>query len=204
MSTTNRTHHSFHGQTRSDAEDKADTRGLRHTVGTDTRRRGGAKVAVALLALMTFQATAAFAEPARKVRAEKRVERAVDHRGERRDDRQDFRGERRDDRQDFREDRREDRQDFREDRRDDRHRHVHSWRHHRWDRWDDWLDYRRTVATARLVAGMIFATLPPEHTVIIIGGSTYYVHDDVYFVKVHRNGLTSYEVVDEPTVVIID
>ncbi|MEO1086970.1 MAG: hypothetical protein AAFY88_22270 [Acidobacteriota bacterium] len=162
------------------------------------RRRSTVRpIVVALLSLMTIQAGAAFAAPGGKARGEKRVERRIDHR-------QDFREDRRDDRQDFREDRRDDRQDFREDRRDDRHRHIHDLRHHRWDRWDDWLDYRRTVATARLVAGMIFATLPPEHTVVVIDSSTYYLHDDVYFVKVHRGGVVSYEVVDDPTIIVID
>ncbi|MEM8933742.1 MAG: hypothetical protein AAGE94_21305 [Acidobacteriota bacterium] len=179
------------------------------TPTTRPRRRNARPIAIALLSLITIQTTAAFAGPARKARTDNRIERRADHRQDhredRREDRQDFREDAREDRQDHRDDRREDRQDFREDRRDDRHDHRHPhWRHHRWDRWDDWVDYRRTVATARLVAGMLFATLPPEHTVVVISGTTYYVHDDVYFVKVIDSGITSYEVVDDPTVVIID
>ena len=119
-----------------------------------------------------------------------------DDRYDRRDDRRDDREDRKDDRQDRREDRRDDRYDRRDDRWDHRHR-----RHHR--DWDDWIDYRRRVAGARLIAGMIFSTLPRNHTVIVVGPHTYYYHDHVFMTRVVYGGRVSYEVIRPPIGAIV-
>ncbi|MEM8961481.1 MAG: hypothetical protein AAGD38_08390 [Acidobacteriota bacterium] len=167
---------------------------------TARKRTAVRTVSIALISLLALQTSAAFARPgAGKKRVERRVEVRQtqerrdlrdDRRDERREDRQDHRDDRRDDRQDVREERREDRQDFREDRRED------WWRYERWERWEDWVDFRRTVRTARLVAGMIFAALPPTYTVVVIDGEVYYVHEDVHFIEVVRDGVVCYEVVE--------
>jgi hypothetical protein len=54
------------------------------------------------------------------------------------------------------------------------------------------------VAGARLIAGMIFASLPPQRTVIVVGPHTYYYHDNVFMTRVVYGGRVSYEVIRPP------
>jgi hypothetical protein len=46
--------------------------------------------------------------------------------------------------------------------------------------------------------GMIFGTLPPQRTVIVLGRSSYYYHDNVFFVRVIYRGRVSYRVIAPP------
>jgi hypothetical protein len=100
---------------------------------------------------------------------------------------------RRHDRRDDRDDRHERRHDRRDDRRDDR----------RFRDWNDWVEFRLKVAGAQLVAGMIFDTLPPDATVIVIDGVTYFVQGDTYLVKVVDGGRSCYRVVIPPAGAVV-
>ena len=137
--------------------------------------------------------------------AQDRREQAEDRR-ERRDDnnerreRVDDRRERVDNRNERRErvDDRQERVDNRNERRDDRWEDTWRERHQRFERWEDWREVRGAIAGARIMLGMIFATLPNDHTVVVIDGKTYYVHEHVFFTEVVRTGIHSYEVVRAP------
>lgn len=115
---------------------------------------------------------------AERPRAPERVERRVD----RREDAGDH-GDRGHDR----------RRERRHDRRDDR----------RFRDWDDWVDFRLQVAGARLLAGMIFDSLPPDAAVIVIDGTTYRVQGGVYLVKVVQSGGVHYRVVNPPAAAVV-
>jgi hypothetical protein len=45
---------------------------------------------------------------------------------------------------------------------------------------------------------VIFATLPPQHTVLVVSNKTYYFHDDVYLIRVVDRGVVSYQVIQPP------
>jgi hypothetical protein len=45
---------------------------------------------------------------------------------------------------------------------------------------------------------MIFRTLPPQRTVIIVDHTSYYYHDHTFFVRVVDRGMVSYRVISPP------
>ncbi|MEM6701292.1 MAG: DUF6515 family protein [Acidobacteriota bacterium] len=149
---------------------------------------------LALLASPQMAEIGAQAEAqSRRAIVERKVDRRADHRVDRRHDRR-----RNEDRLDERQDRRQDRrQDHRLDRRIDRR------IDRRWDRWDDWVDYRRTVAGVRLVAGMIFGSLPPQPAVLIVDGEEFFYAEGVFFQRIPSVVGPTYRVVVAPAGAVV-
>jgi hypothetical protein len=55
-------------------------------------------------------------------------------------------------------------------------------------------DYHRR----RLAVGVLIRTLPRYHTTVVVTGTTYYVADDVYYIKTYSGGQVVYVVVTQP------
>lgn len=159
-----------------------------------TTKKIAATLFLTLMASPHVAEISAHAEaPSRRAAVERKADRRADHRVDRRHDRRDDR-DRLDERRDRRQDRRQDhRLDRRIDRRIDR----------RWDRWDDWVDYRRTVAGVRLVTGMIFGSLPPQPTVIVVEGEQYFYAEGVFFQRIPSIGGATYQVVLAPAGAVV-
>jgi hypothetical protein len=49
-----------------------------------------------------------------------------------------------------------------------------------------------------LAVGVLIRTLPRYHTTVVVTGTTYYVADDVYYIKTYSGGQVVYVVVTQP------
>ena len=67
------------------------------------------------------------------------------------------------------------------------------------DRYESYDAWRAVAAVgAGIAIGTMLAKPPAAATTVVVSGSTYYVHDNVYYTKVMSSGEVAYQVVEPP------